>query len=323
MAALTPNLDLARAYLGALAPGELLTFQTFDDTAGKRPQLARILHGTLEQHAASLTRLNARHAGVYVMVNAGDGKGRAYKNVVQVRAIFADFDGAPLPERWELRPHLVVLSSPGKYHVYWLVCDLPLDEFSRVQKALAAYHGSDGSVHDLPRVMRVPDFYHCKHDPVMVELVEVNEQHHYTRAEVLTAWPNIAEALRPKETVKSTSSLPTSVNKRPPTDIAERILDTALDRYSALRTRHNGSKWLACQCWWNDLPRVDADKLAKRYAEGVSGDFDVNEVLELVEWAYTEKPPGEPWQTVRSTKGPKSYRSRIYDRMKRWRNGRA
>lgn len=64
----------------------------------------------------------------------------------------------------DLQPSFVVESSPGKYHVYWLIDDCSLDKFSDYQKALAETFGGDPSVTDLPRVMRVPGFLHQK-DP--------------------------------------------------------------------------------------------------------------------------------------------------------------
>jgi len=59
-------------------------------------------------------------------------------------------------------PHIIVESSPGYYHAYWLVKDISLDEFRGMQKALAERFGGDENVHDLSRVMRVPGFFHRK-----------------------------------------------------------------------------------------------------------------------------------------------------------------
>jgi hypothetical protein len=57
-----------------------------------------------------------------------------------------------------------------------LVVDgLELADFSTLQKALAEHYGTDSSVHDLPRVMRLPGFYHCKADLMMVQLLEAHK----------------------------------------------------------------------------------------------------------------------------------------------------
>lgn len=144
------------------------TFVTFnDDQTRKDPGLTRQLIGTFEQHTAELARLNQAGAGVFVTVNATDGAGRKTENVTGVRAVFVDLDGAPLAPvlACEPEPHLIVETSPRRYHAYWLVDDGVLDEFPAVQTALAARFGGDAAVKDLPRVMRLPGFYHQKLKP--------------------------------------------------------------------------------------------------------------------------------------------------------------
>ena len=93
----SPAVDLAEAgrFLDLMAEGEPVTFQTFADR-DKSAKLARILHGDLDQHGSELVRLNAAGAGIFFMVNYGDGKGRTEKNVTGIRAVFVDLVGAPL-----------------------------------------------------------------------------------------------------------------------------------------------------------------------------------------------------------------------------------
>ena len=74
-------------------PTEPFTFQTFDDNADRKDgALAHQFHGTLAQHCDALYALNAKGAGVYVTVNATDGKGRKAANITAVRALFVDFE---------------------------------------------------------------------------------------------------------------------------------------------------------------------------------------------------------------------------------------
>ena len=155
----------ARDFLAALAPGETdFTLQTFDDSEAKRPTLARVMHGSLARRFPELSRLSAIGAGVFVTVNRTDLRGRREANAIAVRALFADLDGAPLSilERFGLPPHIIVISSPSRFHVYWKVNDIERTEFTNLQKRLAALLGGDPSVCDLPRVMRLPGFLHQK-----------------------------------------------------------------------------------------------------------------------------------------------------------------
>lgn len=176
---LTPDLVHAQRFLHALDPSGIFTFQTFDDSKQRKdPKLNRVRHGTLEEHHTEFEKLQQSGAGIFVMVNQGDGITQSGKstcrsaaNVVKVRALFADLDGAPLePTLQDLHPDIVVESSPGKWHVYWLTNDCPLEQFGPRQKQIAKKYGGDIAVNDLPRVMRVPGFFHQKAEPFMTRM---------------------------------------------------------------------------------------------------------------------------------------------------------
>jgi hypothetical protein len=164
----------AATLLSLLADGEPVSFQTFGEGMGRHDRsLNRVRTGNLEQHSALLRDLNERGAGVFFMVNRGDGRGRRTVNVEKVRAVFVDLDGAPLEPvmSWALRPHAVVETSPGRFHAYWKIDGLALDYFGPVQRRLAALFRGDPSVSDLPRVMRLPGFEHLKGAPFTSKLI--------------------------------------------------------------------------------------------------------------------------------------------------------
>lgn len=183
---IAPDPREARRFLDLIAEGdEQITFQTFADRGSAA--LARVLVGTFDAHADTLVRLNARGAGVFVCVNYADGKGRRAENITGVRALFVDLDGAPVAPvmRCGLQPHAIVESSPGRYHAYWLVTGCELADFGPLQKALAAKFGGDSSVHDLPRVMRLPGFVHRKAAPFLSRIVELSALQPYPVAELV------------------------------------------------------------------------------------------------------------------------------------------
>lgn len=174
------SVEQAKRYLDLLGEGEQFTFQTFDDSVMKRRALARVMHGTLDEHAEQLIRLNELGAGVFVMVNEGDGvikdgneTCRTNANVIRVRAQFLDLDGSPLAPviGLEARPTMIIESSPGRWHVYWRTLDTVLSEFSVNQTVLAMKFRGDPAVKDLARVMRLPGFMHQKAKPFMTRIV--------------------------------------------------------------------------------------------------------------------------------------------------------
>lgn len=120
-----------------------------------------------------LVQLNRKGYGIFFCVNKTDGKGRKASNIVEVRAVFADLDGASTTGPLDDGCHLMVESSDGKYHAYWFVnaSRFPLAGFSDVQKGIALKFNSDPSVNDLSRVLRVPGYYHRKGVPYPVNVV--------------------------------------------------------------------------------------------------------------------------------------------------------
>lgn len=183
-----PDMKAAGRFLTLMAEGEPVTFQTFGERT-KAGKLNRVLHGTIEDHGAQLASLNAAGAGIFWMVNYGDGKGRAAGNVTGVRALFVDLDGAPLEPVLScgLAPHAVVETSPKRWHVYWLTADCALDQFKPLQHALARRFGGDPAVHDLPRVLRLPGFLHVKATPFRTRVVSVEERQPYPVADIVRA----------------------------------------------------------------------------------------------------------------------------------------
>ena len=95
------------------------SFQTFCDK-GKNRRLIKQLHGHIDEHIDELSELNQKGAGVYFTVNETDLQGRTTKNIKKIRAVFCDFDGTPMPEKFDVLPHFIVNTSPNKYHTYWL-----------------------------------------------------------------------------------------------------------------------------------------------------------------------------------------------------------
>lgn len=150
-------------------------FQTFSNNSSRegvkpktqyqnvRPQ---VLHGTLKNLANQLEKINQNDSGIFVVINETNG-GRKASDVIRVRALFADWDivgtGIPAIKSCGLKPHLVVESSPQKFHAYWLVSDCSLEMFTPLQKCIAAKLESDPAINNKDRVMRLPGYLHHKY----------------------------------------------------------------------------------------------------------------------------------------------------------------
>ena len=146
------------------------TIQTFDDSDVKNKSLTRLIHlddVISEKSITELKTLNKRGAGIYMAINETDGQGRKEANVIKVRSVFADLDGSPLEPALKYNPTLIVESSPDRFHCYWLTDDTPLNAFTVMQRNIARILSGDKKVIDLPRVLRVPGFYHKKKKPFL------------------------------------------------------------------------------------------------------------------------------------------------------------
>ena len=149
----------------ALLGRDKFEFRCFPDheTLNRRNFPQRMI-GSFDDHKGKLRLLNEAGYGIFVQVNASDGAGNKASNITAAPTFFVDLDGTPREniDRFGLAPHLVLETSHGKFHSYWRVHDIPVNEFKKVQQRLAKLIGSDPAVCDLPRVMRLPGFLHQK-----------------------------------------------------------------------------------------------------------------------------------------------------------------
>ncbi len=165
---LLPDPDQAERFLRALDPrAAFFSFRSYSDTPytrlpGRDP-LEHSIHGSLSDCWGELVDLNRRGAAIAVTINATSGLGRDAEHIERVRALFVDDDQ---PERrrgdFPLPPHIRVRSSPGRFHAYWLVRGLPLNEFKGLQRRLAECFRTDHRICVLNQVMTIPGFWRRK-----------------------------------------------------------------------------------------------------------------------------------------------------------------
>jgi putative DNA primase/helicase len=176
------------------------TFQTFAekgaDSSNVIPRVIHLRDRTLDE----LIREHDAGAGVYVVANKTDGAGRKSENIVRVRAVWQEDDDG-FAGIFPLEPSIIVETSAGHFHRYWLVADeWAADEqgrvdFAGVMERMVDTYGSDKGAKDISRVLRLPGFLHRKADkgpvtPHMIRLVQASGKR-YTRAEILAAFPPV------------------------------------------------------------------------------------------------------------------------------------
>jgi len=187
-------LDMIK-FLKILDPdAEHFHFQVFDDS-GKNNIFPEMMEGSLEEKAKSLAAKNKAGAGIFVAIQPhSKDKPRKAEFTTRIRTFLIDLDGAPLEpvletlKKAKLNPNMVVITSPGKFHIYLKVSGCPLNKYSAVQKALAAMFDGDSKVHDLPRVARVVGSWHKKDpgNPFKVKFRSVGNAEPYTFDQIVS-----------------------------------------------------------------------------------------------------------------------------------------
>ena len=169
-----PNWKEARQHIELIA-GEadpVMTWQTFADK-GDDEGLAAIYHGRLSDKKNLMVACDQEQARRWHLHHVGqDGQlGRRRDNMVEARVCSLDLDKSSLPENWELQPHLIEESSPGHFWAHWLIGYRRLQRMVILPSPLGDY-GGDPTIHDPPRVARVPGFDHQKGDRFRSRIIE-------------------------------------------------------------------------------------------------------------------------------------------------------
>ena len=121
---------------------------------------------TLKQH-------NALHRGIFYVVNYG---GHDDDSITRINAQFVEMDHATFEEQQKRidafpLPPSMIIKTRKSLHTYWFVRDGDVSLFRNIQKQLVRHFDGDPMCVNESRVMRLPGFYHCKQEPVMVECI--------------------------------------------------------------------------------------------------------------------------------------------------------
>ncbi len=171
------NYDLAAAYVTALGCDPTTTpldLRALHDTDKSLPGHAQRM--TLVQAWPWIEAMNAAGYGIFMTVAGMDGEGRTLEHVQTIRAQYVDLDGIDAQQQYDAAaagqpvPSFAVITSPGKWHVYWQVVHYPADpaRFQTTQRKLRQLYNGDPKVIDAARVMRLPGTMHRKGEPFLV-----------------------------------------------------------------------------------------------------------------------------------------------------------
>ena len=179
----------------------------FDD---KKDNKNKVHHRTLRPGDISKNfgLMNSSNSyGLFVTVNKFKDNRRVLENFISARAVFCEYDKKDGKPSFPIPPNIIVNSSPGKYHFYWLTETDNLEEWNGVQQQIVEKYDGDKNARDACRVLRIPGFFHNKGEPFMVTFETNPKQKRYEWEEVRNAFnPNNILSVPEEETSSSTSS---------------------------------------------------------------------------------------------------------------------
>ena len=181
---------------------EQVCLRVFEDRGeglfpGTKYSIACGKFATLEE---TLKTHNAMNRGVFYTVNFG---GHSDETITRVNAQFVEMDKAGFEEQQERisafpLPPSMIIKTRKSLHTYWFVRDGDVARFRSIQKQLVRHFDGDPMCVNESRVMRLPGFFHCKQEPVMVECVLFHPERRYTQEQISQCMPPLEED-RPAE----------------------------------------------------------------------------------------------------------------------------
>lgn len=226
-----------------------------------------------------LVAANKAGMNVSMAINRIEGDKRTANNVKAIHAVFIDCDDAtpslddlqslPLP------PNVVVRSSPGKLHAYWLVKDCAVEQFSDVQLALARHFGTDTNIKDAARVMRLPGTLNWKYDkPFLARIVHRTKRKPMTVAKLLKQLNIDVESSRSDSDGGSEVSTVTTTSFQ---TSASSVTTTAIEGALSRIEPDDRATWLRVgMAIQSVMPRQDGYQLWTRWSSG-SSKFDAKD----------------------------------------------
>jgi len=143
----------------------------------------------------TLRNHNVMNRGIFFTVNFG---GHNDESITRINAQFVEMDHATFEEQqrridaFPLPPSMIIKTRKS-LHTYWFVRDAEVSRFRGIQKQLVKHFDGDPMCVNESRVMRLPGFYHCKQEPVMVECILFHPERRYTQEQISDLMPPVED----------------------------------------------------------------------------------------------------------------------------------
>lgn len=191
------EIDTKDILMALFNPENTVCFRVFDDKKRGIFKGAK-LHAKAGKFSAienTLRLHNRERRGIFFVVNYG---GDYDENITRINAQFVEMDDISFEEQqkavdsFPLPPSLIIKTRKS-LHVYWFMKNAHVKKFRRVQQQLIKHFHGDPVCINESRVMRLPGFYHCKQEPVMVSCISFHPERKYTQEQLSEILPQAEE----------------------------------------------------------------------------------------------------------------------------------
>ncbi len=236
-------------------------------------------------------------------------------DIAAINCLFGEFDEAHRP--FAIQPSVMVESSPGKLHCYWLFPEPYLldtaekrDYAGRVQSGWVAFIGSDEKAKDLARVLRIPGTRNVKsmYGPNYPRVKIINAD--YSRLYTLDKLAQACAAFIPSPRREQSSSDQAQPATRDDREWAEhylsRLASGRADSYNEWLAVGMALKGLGLHglAMWDDWSR-QSSKWEEGTCESKWATFstDPHGIAKLGAWANEDDPNGKRQRSKETSKG--------------------
>jgi hypothetical protein len=156
--------------------GKGITDQLFVSVPDVLRSYTEVVEPRLRKVNMGNTAMNLNRANIYFGVNPRTEKIGDAAHVKTCRVLWADLDytekeyiekNATVLKALGLYPNIIIHSGHG-WHFYWMLVEqVDPEEAGKVMKTISRVLASDPKVTDAPRIMRLPNFWNVKANPLM------------------------------------------------------------------------------------------------------------------------------------------------------------
>ena len=188
----------AENILGCMnSPEDIVNLRVFADRKGEDSCFAGKKYSVPEARLATiegeLAEQNRHNRGVFFVVNHG---GHTDPEIDRINAQFVEMDSGSFEDQqrrideFALKPS-VIIRTKKSYHVYWLIKNGDVSRFRAIQKGLVRQFDGDPACVNESRVMRLPGYYHCKSEPVLVTCICFHPERRYSQEQLAELLPEL------------------------------------------------------------------------------------------------------------------------------------